>query len=153
MAYCTQNDILDQISETELIELTDDSDTGVIDTDIVDRAVDDADSEIDGYCNVRYTVPFSAENGGVPNLIRKFSVDIAIYNLFARRHRVELDRKERYDNAVDYLKDVSKGVATLGTDAVLSDADGGPKASTNILDRIFTRGRLSRGSSGTLDNY
>ena len=149
MAYCTQADLLEQISEDVLIQLTDDEDAGVVDTDMVTRAIADADAEIDSYCGTKYEVPFSP----VPVMVRKYSVDIAIYNLYARRRGAPEDRKERYDDAISFLKDVSKGIATLGGDAPSGDDESGPEATTVKSDRVFSRGRASDSSTGTLDNY
>ncbi len=149
MAYSTQTDLLEQIPEDELIQLTDDADAGAVDADAVTRAIADADAEIDGYCGSRYGVPFAS----TPVMIRKISVDIAIYNLYARRMGAPEDRKERYDNAIRFLRDVSKGVISLGGDAPDMDDDAGPDISVVKSDRIFTRGRDSDSSSGTLDNY
>ena len=138
MAYSIQTDILEQLDEDILIQLTDDADAGEVDADVVTRAIADADSEIDSYCGKRYTIPFSA----VPVRVRKLSVDIAIYNLYARRKGAPEDRKTRYDNAIRFLKDVAKGLATLGED----DPDGSPAESNapdiDQSDRIFTRDKM-----------
>jgi phage gp36-like protein len=149
MAYCTQSDLLELISEDDLIQLTDDAGMGIVDSSVVDRAISDADAEIDSYCGTKYDVPFSP----VPVMVRKLSVDISIYNLFARRRGAPEDRKERYNNAIRFLKDVSKGLGSLGADAPLSDDDAGPEATTSKSDRIFTSGRKSDGTTGSLDNY
>ena len=139
MAYCTQSDLLKRISETKLIQLTDDEDAGIIDTDVIAQAIIDADAEIDGYCGKRYTVPFTT----VPAIILKFSVDIAIYNLYGRRKGAPTDRQDRYDNAIKFLTNVSKGFISLGED----DPDSTP-AATNTPDitqndRIFTRDKMN----------
>ena len=149
MAYCTQADLLEQISEDDLIQLTDDSDAGIVDVSMVTRAIADADAEIDSYCGTKYDVPFSP----VPVMIRKVSVDITIYNLYARRRGAPEDRKERYDDAVSFLKDISKGIASLGGDAPSVDDDAGPEATTVKSDRVFSRGRASDSTTGSLDNY
>jgi phage gp36-like protein len=149
MAYCAQSDLLNQLDEDILIQLTDDADAGAIDADIVTRAIADADAEIDSYCGARYEVPFAS----VPVMVRKISVDIAIYNLYVRRKGVPEDRENRYKDAIRFLRDVSAGKATLGADAPAEDDDSGPEATTVKSDRVFTRGRSSDSSSGTLDNY
>lgn len=137
MAYCTQDDILDQIDEDNLIQLTDDADAGAVDADMVTRAIADADEEIDSYCGARYSVPFTT----VPGIVRKLSVDIAIYNLYARRRGAPDDRKERYNNAVRMLRDISKKVISLGAD----DPDGSPpdtdrpQMSSSNPPRLFSR--------------
>jgi len=149
MAYCTKADILEQLEEDVLIQLTDDDDAGVVDEGKVTRAIADADAEIDSYCGTKYDVPFST----VPVMLRKMSVDIAIYNLYARRRGAPEDRKERYDDAISFLKDISKGIASLGGDGPSADDDSGPEATTVKSDRVFSRGRASDSSTGTLDNY
>ncbi|MDH5524446.1 MAG: DUF1320 domain-containing protein [Desulfobulbaceae bacterium] len=149
MGYCTQADIEEQVPAEELVQLTDDNDLGEVDTTVVDRAIADADAEIDGYCGTQYSIPFDT----VPAIIRKLSVDIAVYNLYARRRGAPDDRKERYTAAGRLLKDISRGMVTLGANApAVSDASG-PAASTTKSDRIFSRGRASDNSSGSLDNY
>lgn len=147
--YCYQADITEQISVDELIQLTDDNGLGMVDASVLDRAVADAQAEIDSYCGTRYTVPFSA----VPDMIRKVAVDISIYNLYARRRGAPEDRKERYRDAIRFLKGVASGGASLGASAPQATDDSGPQTTKTPADRIFTRGRVSDGSSGSLDNY
>lgn len=149
MAYSLQADLLEQISEDKLTQLTDDDDTGSIDSDVITRAIADADAEIDGYAGTLYDVPFSP----VPVSIRKRSVDIAIYNLYARRKGAPEDRRIRYNDAIRFLKDLSKGIVTVGADGPAVDADGRPEATTTKSDRIFSVGRDSDSSVGSLDNY
>ncbi len=149
MAYCTQTDMLEAISEEDLIDITDDADAGTVDTDAVDRAIADADAEINTYCAAQYDVPFST----VPAMVRKLAVDIAVYNLYARRRGAPEDRKERYDNTIALLRSVAAGTVSLGVDTPSPDDDGGPAAANPESDRIFSMGRSSDGSAGSLDNY
>lgn len=140
MSYCTTTDILGMIAEDVLIQLTDDNGLGVVDEAKVSVAIARADAVIDGYCAKRYGVPFSP----VPALVRDLSVDMAIYHLYANRQGAPEDRKQRYDDAIAYLKDVSRGLVTLGPDA---DAETTGEASDNMAEissspRIFTRGQL-----------
>ncbi|BBO84479.1 hypothetical protein DSCO28_50450 [Desulfosarcina ovata subsp. sediminis] len=110
MAYCTLDDLLQKVSESDLIQLTDDDDIGSVDTDCTDRAIADAGSQIDAYCAGRYKVPLDP----VPGIIRKFCVDIAVYNLFQRRRGAPDDRYRDYSNAATFLQNVASGKATLG---------------------------------------
>ena len=59
MAYCTYNDLLGMIDESEVIQATDDAGTGVVNQEHVTAAINAADSEIDGYLAGRYTLPIS----------------------------------------------------------------------------------------------
>lgn len=139
MSYCAKSDILEQLDEDVLIQLTDDDDTGAVDDDKVTRAVANADAEIDSYCGTKYAVPFST----VPAIILTVSVDIAIYNLYARRKGAPESIKERYNNRIAFLRNVSKGIATLGED----DPDGSPsdqnKPEISSSDRVFSRDKLN----------
>ena len=138
MAYCTKADILDQMDEDMLIQLTDDDDEGAVDDDKVTRAIAKADAEINSYCGNRYSVPFTT----VPAMILAASVDIAIYNLYARRRGATDSIKERYDGRVAWLKNVAKGLVTLGED----DPDGVPSEShmpeISSSGRIFSREKM-----------
>jgi len=138
MAYCTQSEIIDQMDEDILIQLTDDDNAGVVDTDVVAQKIADADALIDGYCGARYTVPLSP----VPALVLKFSVDIAIYNLYGRRKGAPEDRRNRFKEAVDFLKGIAAGNNSLGE----NDPDAGDTSfelSTNNPTRIFTRDKMT----------
>ncbi len=139
MAYCTQTDILELMSSADLVDVTDDADAGTVDTDAVDRAIADADAEIDGFCGERYPVPFTT----VPDIIRKMAVDMAIYNLYARRRGAPEDRKIRYDAAIDRLTAVAAGTFSLGAD----DPDGVPSEGNaptiSSSTRIFSRSKMT----------
>ena len=150
MSYCTQTDLEEQIEPDDLIALTDDDGTGAVDTTVIARAIADADAEIESYCGTRYSLPFSP----VPAMIRKVSVDISIYNLHSRRNlKIPEERQKRYDNVIRFLRDLAKGLISLGSDAPAEPDNGLPQASTVKTDKIFTTGKSSDGSAGSLDNY
>ena len=109
MGYCAKSDILEQLDEDVLQGLTDDDDAGVVDDDKVNRAIADADAEINSYCK-KFKLPFSP----VPARIRALSVDISVYRLFSRRKGAPDDRRQTYEDAIAFLKDVAKGRAGLG---------------------------------------
>jgi len=138
MAYSVQDDILDQLDEDALIQLTD-PDGVAIDDDKVTRAIADADATIDAYCQGRYTVPLSP----VPAKIRQISVDIAIYNLYSRRDDTAPDiRIERHKEAIRFLEKVSEGKINLGaaTPAATNTRD---TVDITSNERIFDRDKMS----------
>ncbi|MBA3027444.1 MAG: DUF1320 domain-containing protein [Desulfobacterium sp.] len=150
MPYCTQDDILLQLDEETLILLTDDDAIGAVDDAIVTRCIADADEEIDSALAVRYTLPFA----DTPALVRKLSVDLAICNLYGRRLAVmPEERKARCGQARDMLDKFARGLRSLDVPEPDSKAGSGAVVSTKKSDRIFSRGRASEGSSGSLDNY
>jgi len=138
MAYSTQTDILQELDQATLIQLTDDNGTGGVSAAVVTAKIADADAEIDGYCGQRYTVPFAT----VPPIIKRASIVIAVKNLFGRRRGAPESRRQDYDDMIRFLKDISSGKATLGVD----DPDGTPSASNEpdieSADRVFSRDKL-----------
>ncbi len=137
MAYCTLSDIIKLVQESSILQLTDDENTGSVNQARVDEAIAQADSEIDSYCGM-YTLPFSF----VPSLIRKLSVDMAIYHLYSRASSEEMPpvRKERYEQALSYLRDIAKGVVTLGVEEEI--ADGTILTNKTTRNRVFTRRKM-----------
>ncbi len=132
MPYCTLSDLLCQVSESVLIQLTDDANTGSVVATVINQAIADADAEIDGYCGKRYALPFSP----VPDLVRKMSVDIALYNLHGRRaDSMPDDRAERYRQAVARLRDVARGTAMLGVSGL-------PELEDTNAPRIVSAARI-----------
>ncbi len=140
MSYCTKDDILTQLDEATLIQLTDDEGSGAVCAGFVTRAIDDADAEIDAYVGARHTVPLDP----VPTIIRAMSTIIAIYNLYSRRLGPPDHIKERYRAAVSLLELIAKGTASLGS----ADPDGSPPSinapemATTSPRRIFDRNRM-----------
>jgi phage gp36-like protein len=135
MAYCTEDDILLQLDRDTLIQLTDDDNEGKIIDDHVTAAIADADAEIDAHCQGRYDIPLSP----VPAMIKKISVDMAVYHLYSRRHDVPEIRKDRYKNAIKFLEKVMKGEITLGaTTPTVTTTNQPVRVTTSKDDRTFT---------------
>jgi len=113
MPYIVQADLSEKVSTAELIQLTDDAKLGVVDTTVVAKLIASAEAEIDGYLATRYAVPLAAP---VPTLVKKWAVDLTVYNLYLRRRRVTEDAQRAYDDAIKQLRDTAKGLLTLGLD-------------------------------------
>lgn len=111
MPYASQQNLIDRFGEDELIQLTDREGLGVIDSTVVDRALADADGEINGYLASKYTLPLSSI---VPQILEAYACDIARYRL--QEDRASEAVIKRYDNAIRYLRDVVVGKASLGVD-------------------------------------
>ena len=151
MAYCTVDDIKKRLPEAVLIDLTDDEDAGEVDTDVVAAAIADADEEIDAYLSMRYALPFSS----TPAIVTRLSTDLAVESLYGRRDHLELPKQleKRIDAARRMLSAMAKGALKLDVPDAAEDSGFGPAASTSKSDRIFTMGKASDGSAGSLDNY
>jgi len=135
MPYSTKTDILKQISEEDLTGLTDDAVNGMVDDNVVNKAIQDADGEINSYCKKKYEVPFNP----VPDMINKLSVDISIYHLYSRRQNLLNESvMKRYDDAIKFLKDVARGLAEI-TDVPPPATDSDQVGKFQANDRLFTR--------------
>ncbi len=140
MPYSTVDDIKKMLPEDLIVQLTDDEATGSINQGRVDEAIEQADAEIDSYCAGRYAVPF----GTVPDIVKKLSVDISIYNLYSRlvRDMPEV-RAERYRSAIKQLEAISKGKISLGVDpAPTASTDGRSETNKPTDGNVFSRDKL-----------
>jgi phage gp36-like protein len=135
MSYSSKADIQKEISDEELIGLTDDEGAGQINDDRITAAIAKADGIIDSYCGQVTDVPFII----IPAIIKQHSITIAIYFLFSRRSAAPEIRKDNYKDAIAHLKDISTGKATIGT---TTEDDYEDKADISSGDRIFTRDKL-----------
>lgn len=104
------------MTQQELVELTDDSETdadpgaGQVNAAIVTGALTEASARIDSYCRQRYITPLQASD-----TIKGLTLDIAQYLLFTRRRTTKPNETvaERYLDAINFLKDIAAGKASL----------------------------------------
>lgn len=108
MPYCTLTNLIDRYGETELIQLTDRTGGGVVDQDVIDQAISDADAVIDGHLAGRYTLPISP----VPAILVGYACDLARERLY-KDAAPELIIK-RGDDARRFLVMVAQGKVSLG---------------------------------------
>ena len=112
--YIVQADLEKLLSVDIVIQLTDDTGAGVVDQDNLNEVIAGSEGEANGYLQTKYTVPISP----VPPGLKVAVADIAAYRLHLRRPGAVTDQVDRqYKNAVDFLKNVSKGLASLGDEA------------------------------------
>ncbi|PIQ25415.1 DUF1320 domain-containing protein [bacterium (Candidatus Blackallbacteria) CG13_big_fil_rev_8_21_14_2_50_49_14] len=132
MDYATPAELIAAAPENLVANLTG---TDTPDTVAIQRALNDAFAEIDGYLAGRYVLPLAS----VPPVLRRVAIDIAMYRLQNLRGFGDLeDSRKRYEDAIAYLKMLAKGEVSLG----LSTADTGSAAPTGIAysapDSIMT---------------
>ena len=138
MAYCTKQQMIDRFKEAELIQLTDIDSVGVINDSVLDQAIDDAMHEINSYLS-KYTLPLSV----VPAVLVRKSCDITRYFLYDDAATDEVSK--RYDSAIKFLLNVSKGLISLGADAA-----GDKPSSTSTATFKSDPKTFSRSDSGFL---
>jgi len=139
MAYATPQDMIDRFAEQQLVEVTD-PEIVEIKVAALDRALEDASDEIDGYLEGRYRLPLQSP----PRSLRILACNIAMYRLLTLRQiDVMEDQRQRYDDAVKYLRAVANGDINLGLTLAGQTVDpaGGPTLVAGP-ERTFSRDRL-----------
>lgn len=141
MAYSLKADILNQMSDEELAQLT--SEQGdFVDDLVITAAIADADSLIDSYVGRQYVVPVSP----TPARLKNISAMIAVYNLHSRRSAklggVNEAIRTNYEDCISYLKDISVGKAVLdgAVTPARSPSEAGGSFSAN--ERVFNKDSL-----------
>lgn len=109
MTYASLQNLVDRFGENELIQLTDRERLGEVNQAVIERALTDADAQINGYLSVRYTLPLAAP---LPIELERIACDLARYALYEDR-MIEIVEK-RYQAAIALLRDVAAGRAKLG---------------------------------------
>jgi phage gp36-like protein len=112
VSYAAPQDLLNRYPNRDLVQLTnEDPAAQVVDTAVLQQALDDASAEIDGYLGARFALPLSDP----PTVLNRLTADIAVYRLQALRPLHDLaDARRRYDDAVAMLGRVAAGELTLG---------------------------------------
>ncbi|WP_036204735.1 phage protein Gp36 family protein [Marinobacter sp. MCTG268] len=118
MSYASQADLVERFGERELVNLTDRSGTGSIDSSVLTVALEDASAEIDGYLAARYQLPLTS----VPTVLVRVCADIARYFLHDDNQGDVVEA--RYKSAVALLKQLASGQVSLG----LSDSGESPES-------------------------
>ncbi len=108
MSYCTQQDLIDRYGEAELIQLTDRNNTGAIDIDVLNRAIEDADGDIDSRIGSRFTAPITP----IPKPLIRVACEIARYYLYD--DDVTETIESRFKAAIRFLDGVAAGKITVG---------------------------------------
>lgn len=122
--YATRQNMIDRFGEAEIIQLTDRAErpTNVINDGVLNRALEDADGEIDSALAARYTLPLVS----IPKVLVRIACDLARYHLYDDVAGESV--RERYEDAKAYLKQLATGMMSLGLDsgnATIAAATGG----------------------------
>ncbi|MBW7863059.1 MAG: DUF1320 domain-containing protein [Candidatus Hydrogenedentes bacterium] len=105
----------------ELVQLTDRANppSGTADQAVADKALADADAEIDVYVGAKYALPLPS----APDVLKRVSCDIARYRLYEDRATDEVRR--RYEDALGLLDRIARGAVSLGIAEPPAPATGG----------------------------
>lgn len=144
MAYAGKDDLVALHGLDTIDRLADRDGNGSADDATIARALDDASALIDGYIAIRVALPLTP----VPAVVKNLAIDIAIYRLAIDAGLLAEDMRKRYEDAVSFLKDVARGIATVPQPKP-ADAPTTPAASPQsvLVDgppRLFGRHALRR---------
>jgi phage gp36-like protein len=108
--YAQVADLVGRFGQQEIIELTDRASppSGGLDAAVAERALADADAEIDVYLAGTYELPLPS----VPPVLTRIACDIARYRLWDDRAPEEV--RARYEDARRVLEAIAAGKVTLG---------------------------------------
>lgn len=110
MPYATREELTESWGMDALLVVADDDQDGVLDDAVVDKALEKASAEIDGYVGVLHRLPLPER----PASLVQPCCDIAMYRLSPDGTSSTEEKRKRYDDAVSYLRRVAKGEASLG---------------------------------------
>jgi phage gp36-like protein len=118
MSYIVTQDLVDELGEAKLLELTDDEGTADLSDEHVQkrigRALSYAVGTFDSYARTRYQVPVP-----VTEKVRAVCVDLAVFHLFKSRATNATKesqygvKKDAHDMAIKFLSDIQAGKAAL----------------------------------------
>lgn len=138
MAYAAQTDLTPlRLTQAELVQLTDDTNSGQVNVAVVSEALEEASGKVDSYCRARYVTPLQ-----VGDDVKGLTLDIALYLLFSRRRNAKMTEtiRQRYDDAIAFLKDVASSKASLDqplTQAQPQTSTAGPQISDRDQHLVF----------------
>ncbi len=141
MTYCSITDIQGVIANDDLVQLTNDTGGGTVDTTRITDAIAYVDNIIDGYLRGRYDLPLES----APDELKYLAVDFVVYRLYSRRMYTEVPDGvlKKYYDVVKTLQDIQKGAFNLGIEG--SEAFGDPSLKINkdntksSLNKYFNR--------------
>ena len=105
--YATLADLIARAGQSEIDQLADRDGANGPDADVIEEALADASSLIDGYVATKYPLPLTQ----TPPLLKTWATSIAIYLLhrFGAPDHIRTD----YEDALSGLEDVAAGRVTL----------------------------------------
>lgn len=136
MTYATQADLEIRFGSEELAQRSDRINGSVIDVAVVDRALADAEAEVDAYLASRYQLPLAS----VPAVLVRLTCDIAFYRLCDIPPE---EVRKRYEDAVRDLKRAADGVLVIDGAVALGKSPSGIGVASRSPDRVFSGANLA----------
>ncbi len=126
--------------EDELIRLTDDENSGSVNSERLNEAINIASNEFENYVRDLYDI--SLFSSPLPDQLTQIICDITIYNLYKRRYRLEMPESiiNIYNLAISQLSKIAKG--ELQINLPKKTTAGFIKINKTEDDRIFNKDTL-----------
>lgn len=115
MNYITINDLLIEFNAQELAKLTGDSTGNHINTNRIELAIKQAQSEVDAYLSFNYNLPLS----NVPDLIKYLTYELTVYNIYSQYYKnseITEQVKWRRLNSLSILKQLKNNEIIINAD-------------------------------------
>ncbi len=140
MTYATLQDLIDEFGGREVIALSDRDGDGVADADVITRALEKADEEINGFLEGRYPVPLALP---APALIVDIACRLARHKMTGGggANRTE-DIREDYLDATKRLAQIRDGKLGIGLTPAASPVATDGAVLIDAGQRTFTDGGL-----------
>jgi phage gp36-like protein len=141
--YLSAAEYVDRFGRLETVQLTDESNQGLIDADKLGRALQDSTQEVDSYLAGRYVLPLVP----VPGVIAGIVADITRLRL--HRNLPPDEVRDAAARARTMLKDMADGRAKLpGQDGTVAPAASSGSPSYSSAPRVNTADTAARFSTG-----
>lgn len=131
VVYATQAELTDYVGLSELISISDRDRSGEVDVAAIESALADASSTVDSY--IAPWLPLAS----VPLVLRRHTMAIATYSL-ANNAQTD-DQRRRYEDAVQWLRDVAKGIISLGIPPATEAPSTASVPTYHTATRVMTR--------------
>lgn len=138
MSYCAQADMEARFSTEELLQLTDRNNDGQVNVAVLNAVIADVDAEIDSYLGGRYQLPLVH----VPVVLKRVACDLVRYYLYDDAPTDQV--RQRYEDAIKFLRAAAKGDITLGLSASNEPAVTDNLAHIESAGNVFARSRHPR---------
>ncbi len=147
MNYISLQDLLDELGEDTLVQLSDNTETGEVNSSRVDKAIEYARGIFDAYARARYSIPVPATP-----MVKSINLDLAIFHLYKSRSTLDEGvykiRKYANDDAVKLLMAINQGKAALDVPAVEET-----KENPATSDRVLTNKSNTKFSDSKLSGF
>jgi phage gp36-like protein len=141
--YCSLADVINVEPQQQLVQLTDDEDTGAVVTAVLDAAIASADALIDTYLRGHVTIPASP----IPPILVTVSAELTVCNLYKRRFGTSMPEaiNDRRKWAEDKLAQIVKGTIKISEEQQQKNIAANVVVKTQ--SKIFSESVMSRFAS------